>query len=74
MTEKLIKYGAGGKPMIDEKQTLIEVYPEVPEVTSTTKTGRKKKKVLSEVISEEVEIDLFDEDKETKKEKKNEKL
>ena len=42
MTEKLIKYGAGGKPMIDEKQTLIEVSPEVPEVTSTKKTGRKK--------------------------------
>ena len=37
MTEKLIKYGAGGKPMVDEKQTLIEVSPEVPEVTSTKK-------------------------------------
>jgi|TARA_R110000744_G_scaffold8122_3_gene27367 hypothetical protein len=72
MTEKLIKYGAGGKPMIDEKQTLIEVYPEVPEVTSTTKTGRKKKKVLSEVISEEssdIKLEASDNDKEKKNEK-----
>jgi hypothetical protein len=73
MTEKLIKYGAGGKPMIDEKQTLIEVYPEVPEVTSTTKTGRKKKKVLSEVISEE-SSDIKLEDSDNDKEKKNEKI
>ena len=43
MTEKLIKYGAGGKPMVDEKQTLIEVSPEVPEVTPTKKKSRKKK-------------------------------
>jgi hypothetical protein len=73
MTEKLIKYGAGGKPMIDEKQTLIEVYPEVPEVTSTTKTGRKKKKVLSEVISEE-SSDIKLEDSDNDKEKENEKI
>ena len=72
MTEKLIKYGAGGKPMVDEKQTLIEVSPEVPEVTSTTKTGRKKKKVLSEVISEEssdIKLEASDNDKEKKNEK-----
>ena len=49
MTEKLIKYGAGGKPMVDEKQTLIEVSPEAPEITSTKKTSRKKKKVLTDL-------------------------
>ena len=72
MTEKLIKYGAGGKPMVDEKQTLIEVSPEVPEVTSTKKTGRKKKKVLTEVISDEspnIKLEDSNDDKENKNEK-----
>ena len=66
MTEKLIKYGAGGKPMVDEKQTLIEVSPEVPEVTST------KKKVLTEVISDEspnIKLEDSNDDKENKNEK-----
>ena len=72
MTEKLIKYGAGGKPMVDEKQTLIEVSPEAPEVTSTKKTGRKKKKVLTEVISDEssnIKLEDSNDDKGNKNEK-----
>ena len=73
MTEKLIKYGAGGKPMVDEKQTLIEVSPEVPEVTPTKKKSRKKKIVLSEVISDE-SSDIKLEDSDDNKEKENEKI
>jgi len=59
--------------MVDEKQTLIEVSPEVPEVTSTKKTGRKKKKVLTEVISDE-SPNIKLEDSDNDKEKKNEKI
>ncbi len=73
MTEKLIKYGAGGKPMVDEKQTLIEVSPEAPEITSTKKTSRKKKKVLTEVISDE-SSDIKLEDSNDDKGNKNEKI
>jgi len=70
MSEKLIKYGAGGKPMIDEKQTLIEVTPEIKPVK---RSNRKKKKVLSEVISEE-SSDLKLEDSKDDKEKEDEKI
>ena len=70
MSEKLIKYGAGGKPMIDEKKTLIEV---VHEDTPVKKSSRKKKKVLSEVISEE-SSDIKLEDSKDDKEKKDEKI
>ena len=64
MAEKQIRYGAGGKIYYKDIETPAE----------------PKDEVISEILTEnpnevkEFEIDLFDEDKETKKEKKNEKL